>query len=200
MMFALVSVLTLLFATVQASLTKYEDISLNVKFNSSELFKPVSISRDTIINRCQDWVNRGIPYSQTSYTGAQCCIYAFTIFYENLSEIDLLPICCLFILDGYRQDCSGMVSMAWQSSTAGGGHSTYNMQDICYAIDWSQIQRGDAILKPSQHVLIFDYWVNNDAFMQYAEVDYGQTACHKQGSKSYFAGDGYFPCRYNSVN
>lgn len=29
-------------------------------------------------------------------------------------------------LDGYRQDCSGMVSMAWQSSQP--GHVTYNMQ------------------------------------------------------------------------
>lgn len=59
------------------------------------------ISRDEVISRAQDWVNRRIPYSQTQYT------------------------------DGYRQDCSGYVSMAWKSSTSGGGHSTYDMQVNC---------------------------------------------------------------------
>ena len=54
------------------------------------------ITRDEIISRAQDWVNRKIPYSQTSTT------------------------------DGYRQDCSGYVSMAWKSSQP--GHTTYNMQ------------------------------------------------------------------------
>jgi hypothetical protein len=102
-------------------------------------------------------------------------------------------------LDGYRQDCSGMVSMAWQSSTQYGGHSTYNMQEICYRIDRSQLQRGDAILNPSQHVLLFDYWVNGDAFMQYAEIDWGRVATHNQVSYSYFESNGYFPCRFNGV-
>eukprot|EP01034_Spumella_vulgaris_P026227 gene26227-32771_t len=104
------------------------------------------ISRDEVIARAQDWVNRRIPYSQTAQT------------------------------DGYRQDCSGMVSMAWKSSTAGGGHTTYNMQEICTRIDRSQLQRGDAILDPSEHVLMFDYWVDSDHFMEYAEHDYGQKA------------------------
>lgn len=58
------------------------------------------ISRDEIVSRAQDWVNRRIPYSQEAYT------------------------------DGYRQDCSGMVSMAWKSSTAGGGHTTRDLQ-VC---------------------------------------------------------------------
>ena len=57
-----------------------------------------SISRDEVISRAQDWVNRKIPYSQSKTT------------------------------DGYRQDCSGYVSMAWKSSTSGGGHTTYDMQ------------------------------------------------------------------------
>jgi hypothetical protein len=39
--------------------------------------------------------------------------------------------CLSSLADGYRQDCSGMVSMAWQSSTSGGGHTTYNMQVRC---------------------------------------------------------------------
>jgi hypothetical protein len=55
------------------------------------------------------------------------------------------------------------------------------------------------LLKPSEHVLIFDYWVSGDAFMEYAEHDYGQVASHDQTSYSYYANQGFFPCRYNNV-
>jgi hypothetical protein len=129
-----------------------------------------SISRGTVIARAQDWVNRGIMYSQTSYT------------------------------DGYRQDCSGYVSMAWQTSTSGGGHTTYNMQDLCYRIDRSQLQPGDAILNPSNHVLLFDQWVDGESFWQYAEIDYGRPATHNVVGYSWFANNGYFPCRFNNIN
>jgi len=36
------------------------------------------------------------------------------------------------------------------------------------------MQKGDAILLPGDHVLMFDYWVDSDHFMEYAEHDYGQ--------------------------
>ena len=134
----------------------------NLRGNST-----VSISRQDIINRAQDWVNRGIMYSQSDYT------------------------------DGYRQDCSGYVSMAWASSQP--GHTTYNMQDICHRIDRSQIQPGDAILNPQNHVLIFDRWVDSDSFYQYAEIDWGRPATHNIVSYNWFASNGYFPCRYNNV-
>lgn len=128
-----------------------------------------SITRDEIISRAQNWVNRKIPYSQTATT------------------------------DGYRQDCSGMVSMAWHSSTAGGGHTTYNMQDICHKISKSELKKGDAILLPSDHVLLFDHWVDSDHFMEYAEHTYGEVASHDKTSYSYYANKGFFPCRYNGV-
>ncbi len=105
-----------------------------------EMNATLSISRDTIIARAQDWVNRAVPYSQSAYT------------------------------DGYRQDCSGYVSMAWASSQP--GHTTYNMQDICTPISRNDMRAGDAILNPNQHVLLFHYWVDSDSFYQYAEIDY----------------------------
>ncbi len=129
----------------------------------------LGISRDDVINRAQDWVNRRIPYSQSAYT------------------------------DGYRQDCSGYVSMAWASSTAGGGHSTYNMQEICYRISREELRAGDAILHPNQHVLLFHYWVDNDNFWEYAEHGSGQVASHDTRSYSYYANNGFFPCRYNQI-
>jgi hypothetical protein len=67
--------------------------------------------------------------------------------------------------DGYRQDCSGMVSMSWKTSTAGGGHTTRNMLDICHKITRSELKKGDALLKPGEHVLLFDCWVDSDHFM-----------------------------------
>lgn len=128
------------------------------------------ISRDEIISRAQNWVNEKIPYSQTATT------------------------------DGYRQDCSGYVSMAWKSSTSGGGHTTYNMQEICTKISKSELMKGDAILNPNSHVLLFDYyWIDSDAFMEYAEHSSGTVASLDQTSYSYYSSNGFFPCRYNLV-
>ena len=83
------------------------------------------VTRDEMIARAQDWVNRRIPYSQSAYTG-MLTLYVYPVkhvtFSSSLTSFVRLKI------DGYRQDCSGMVSMAWKSSTAGGGHTTYNLQ------------------------------------------------------------------------
>jgi hypothetical protein len=61
------------------------------------------------------------------------------------------------------------------------------------------MQKGDAILLPGDHVLMFDHWVDSDHFMEYAEHDYGQVASHDQTSYSYYANQGFFPCRYKEV-
>lgn len=176
------------------------------------------ISRDEIISRAQNWVDRRIPYSQTATTGMEVVHVLFSapilIVSVNLKvapHITVLFECtsspmyfmyirrATLIADGYRQDCSGMVSMAWKSSTSGGGHTTYNMQNICTKISRSELKKGDVLLKPSEHVLMFDHWVDSDHFMEYAEHTYGQVASHDQTSYSYHANDGFFPCRYNSV-
>jgi cell wall-associated NlpC family hydrolase len=127
------------------------------------------ISRQTVHDRAQDWVNRKVPYSQTSTT------------------------------DGYRQDCSGYVSMAWSSSKP--GHTTYDMQNICTKITKSELMQGDAILHPSSHVLLFDKWLDSahDSFMEYAEHGSGQVASYDKTSYSYYSSNGYFPCRYNLI-
>lgn len=128
------------------------------------------ITRSEIINRAQDWVNRQIPYSQSKTT------------------------------DGYRQDCSGYTSMAWKSSTSGGGHTTSNMQEICTKISKSELKSGDAILHPSSHVLIFHKWIDSDNFYEYAEHEPGTVASHDSRAYSYFSSNGFFPCRYNYVS
>ena len=90
-----------------------------------------------------------------------------------------------------------MVSMAWKSSKP--GHTTSTMQQICTRISRSEMKRGDAILKPGDHVLMFDKWVDSDHFMEYAEHQTGEVASHDQTSYSYHEKEGFFPCRYNTI-
>ena len=127
------------------------------------------ITRDQIMQRAQVWVDEKVPYSQTATT------------------------------NGYRQDCSGYVSYCWASSTSGGGHVTSNMQEICTKIGKNDLKKGDAILKPSQHVLLFGGWIDSDAFYEYAEHQSGDVCRKSTGYYSYFSSNGYFPCRYNLV-
>ena len=129
-----------------------------------------SITRDQIMQRAQVWVDEKIPYSQTATT------------------------------NGYRQDCSGYVSYAWASSTSGGGHWTGNMQEICSKITKTDMKKGDAILKPDSHVLLFGGWIDSDAFYEYAEHQPGDVCRKSTGSYNYFVANGYFPCRYNLVS
>jgi hypothetical protein len=128
------------------------------------------ITRDQIMQRAQVWVDEEIPYSQSATT------------------------------NGYRQDCSGYVSYCWASSTSGGGHVTSNMQEICTKIAKADLKKGDAILKPSTHVLLFGGWIDSDAFYEYAEHQSGDVCRKSTGSYNYFATNGYFPCRYNLVS
>lgn len=143
---------------------------LSLTLNTTTTFTASSITRDQIMQRAQIWVNEKVPYSQTATT------------------------------DGYRQDCSGYVSYCWASSTSGGGHVTSNMQEICTKIGKNDLKKGDAILKPSTHVLLFGGWIDSDAFYEYAEHQSGDVCRKSTGSYNYFATNGYFPCKYNLVS
>jgi len=133
-------------------------------------FTSSSITRDQIMSRAQVWVDQKVPYSQSQTK------------------------------DGYRQDCSGYVSYCWASSTSGGGHVTSNMLEICSKISKADMKKGDAILLPSTHVLLFGGWIDSDAFYEYAEHQSGDVCRESTGSYKYFSDNGYFPCRYNLVS
>ncbi len=125
-----------------------------------------SITRDTIMTRAEKWIDEQVPYSTTSYT------------------------------DGYRQDCSGYVSYSWASSTSNGGHTTSNMQDICTKITKSEVQKGDAILKPGTHVLLFGGWIDSDYFWEYAELHTGEVCTKSKRSYTHYKSNGYLPFKY----
>lgn len=98
------------------------------------------ISRQEVLSRARDWVNRRVPYSMYHWT------------YDRNGR-------------NYRTDCSGFVSMALHLSAS---PSTVTMRDYgIYAISKSQLRPGDLIGNlgagsggANGHVVIFNGWVD----------------------------------------
>ena len=64
----------------------------------------------------------------------------------------------------YRSDCSGFVSYMWGVPTQDGGARTFGVGNAnirywgCPFNDRRQLIRGDAILVPNVHIVLFDAW------------------------------------------
>ncbi|MDX3454563.1 peptidoglycan-binding protein [Streptomyces sp. ME02-8801-2C] len=92
-------------------------------------------TRAEIVNRARTWVAARVPYSMSTYWG-----------------------------DGYRQDCSGFVSMAWNLA---GNEWTGSLDKYGVRIPKEDLQPGDILLfhNPSDpekgsHVVIFGGWTD----------------------------------------
>ncbi|MEU5332275.1 peptidoglycan-binding protein [Streptomyces asoensis] len=92
-------------------------------------------TRADIIRRARDWVSAEVPYSMNSYW-----------------------------YDGYRQDCSGFVSMAWNLP---GNEWTGSLHQYGTRITKEQLQPGDILLfhnptdpEKGSHVVIFGGWTD----------------------------------------
>lgn len=126
----------------------------------------LAITRNAVLARAQTWVNNPVPYSQAKYFG------------------------------GYRTDCSGYVSMVWQTGTS---WSTSTMHSVSHKITSAQLQPGDVMLKAGTHVKMFYGWAD-DAHTTY--VAYEQTGPNTKSSVKNLAYDvsqGYIPFRYNNI-
>ena len=135
----------------------------------------LAITRDSVLARGQTWVNNPVPYSQSKYYG------------------------------GYRTDCSGYVSMAWQTGTS---WTTATMHDISVQIPKEQLQPGDVLLKASTststgHVRLFYGWADeaHTSYVAYEETRYTGFDGTKSSVKSLATdiADGYKPYRYNKI-
>lgn len=125
-------------------------------------------ARSTIMARAQDWVNHHVPYSQTGR-------YA-----------------------GYRTDCSGYVSMAWQTSQP--GYVTSTLPQISHPIARGALQPGDVLLCRSEHVVIFGGWSGPSHYIAYEETRPGEGTVRRVTPYPYWYNTGCFlPYRYNSV-
>ncbi|MDV9202701.1 peptidoglycan-binding protein, partial [Streptomyces sp. Wh19] len=133
-------------------------------------------SRAAIINRAKKWVSAQVPYSMTKYWP-----------------------------DGYRQDCSGFVSMAWNLP---GNEWTGSLAAFGTRIAREELQPGDILLfhnpaDPSKgsHVTIFGGWTD---YTHTHYTAYEQTKPHtrkKTTPMAYWTNSGnYVAYRYKGLS
>ncbi|MGW6271983.1 MULTISPECIES: peptidoglycan-binding protein [unclassified Streptomyces] len=132
-------------------------------------------TRAEILARAKKWVAAKVPYSMNA-----------------------------FWADGYRQDCSGFVSMAWN---LGGNEWTGSLSSFAVRITKSQLQPGDILLfhnpanpEKGSHVTIFGGWANA-ARTQYVAYEQARPAARKQTTPyAYWSNGGsYLAYRYKGV-
>ncbi|MFJ9814433.1 peptidoglycan-binding protein [Streptomyces sp. NPDC101151] len=132
-------------------------------------------TRTQIINRAKVWVAAKVPYSMTAYW-----------------------------TDGYRQDCSGYVSMAWGLTS---NEWTGSLDQFGVKITKEELQPGDMLLfhnpdnpEKGSHVVIFGGWT--DYTHTYYTV-YEQTPPHARSQPTPYPywtnADKYVPYRYKGL-
>ena len=88
-----------------------------------------------VIAKAKTWLNPAVPYSQSAYH------------------------------NGYRTDCSGYVSMAWQLGTSA---TTGTLANYSSPVTKDTLKAGDVLLNINEHVLIFSSWANTAKTQYYA--------------------------------
>ncbi|MEU1187844.1 peptidoglycan-binding protein [Streptomyces sp. NPDC005859] len=132
-------------------------------------------TRAEIIRRAREWVSAEVPYSMNAYW-----------------------------YDGYRQDCSGFVSMAWNLS---GNEWTGSLHQYGTRITEEELQPGDILLfhNPSDpekgsHVVIFGGWTD---YTHSYYIVYEQTRPTTRRQATPYAywshSDDYVPYRYKGL-
>ncbi|MFI8963807.1 peptidoglycan-binding protein [Streptomyces sp. NPDC053493] len=132
-------------------------------------------TRAEIINRAKKWVASGVPYSMERYW-----------------------------TDGYRQDCSGYISMAWNLRS---NEWTGSLDRFAERIDRTELQPGDILLfhnpaNPTRgsHVTIFGGWTD---YTHTAYIAYEQTKPRTRKQATPLAywenSDRYVAYRYKGV-
>lgn len=133
------------------------------------------IQRDAVMTRAKDWNTRNVPYSQSA-----------TAWDVNHGK-------------RYRTDCSGFVSMAWKLKTS---KTTWTLDDVSHVINWNDLLRGDALIRPHHHTMLFDKWVNADTKADFWIYEEGSTASdmnHRQVHVVTVRNTGFAPYRYDSI-
>ncbi|MFI9719723.1 FG-GAP repeat domain-containing protein [Streptomyces sp. NPDC052396] len=136
------------------------------------------LTRAQVLERADSWVNAGLTYSQLD-------------FYQ-----------------GYRTDCSGYASMAWQLSDGGKKDSldttSFVPSGVASWIDKGDLLPGDALLNDAAgndgHIVIFDHWADASQ-SSYIGYEFTRTGVHHRTIPyPYFSGYGTFnPVRNNSL-
>lgn len=142
----------------------------------SEPDAATSPGRREVLRRAASWIGpdgQGVPYSMGAYH------------------------------DGWRTDCSGYVSMAWNLRTDGGDklNATTVTFDSTHAapITRSELAPGDIILKPAAggngHVVLFERWDADPNYYWAYEQAGGVGTVHRRIRYPYGGDPGYSPYR-----
>lgn len=108
-------------------LTKIIAFTLTVALALLPAGEAMALTRAEIVGRAKRWVDLKVPYSQASY------------------------------FETYRQDCSGMASMAWRLDRS---YSTRTLAPFGEPVTRDELQPGDMLLKYDYHAAIFYKWAN----------------------------------------
>lgn len=129
-------------------------------------------TRAEAMRRAQTWTSRRVPYSQQRS------------------------------LNGWRTDCSGFVSMAWNADKS---YTTYSLPEISHPIAKDQLKPGDIMLNRSgdrlRHVVMFGGWANRQHTSYVALEQNGQTDNAVKRVMPYpyrIQGAKYKPYRFNA--
>jgi len=137
--------------------------------------KAPTTTRAEIINRAKIWVAEKVPYSMKAYWP-----------------------------DGYRQDCSGFVSMAWG---LGGNEWTGSLDKYATRISKERLQPGDILLfhnpvnpEKGSHVVIFGGWTDYTHTYYFAYEETPPIARRQATPYAYWANsDRYLAYRYKGL-
>ncbi|MEU2626697.1 peptidoglycan-binding protein [Kitasatospora sp. NPDC007106] len=132
-------------------------------------------TREEIIARAQVWVDRKVPYSMSRYWS-----------------------------DGYRQDCSGFISMAWG---LGSSQTTWTLPNFADRIAKDDLQPGDALIyndsanpQGGSHAVLFGGWTDSSHTRYTAYEQTSPNTIKRSTPYAYWSHSGsYLPYRYRGV-
>lgn len=134
------------------------------------------VTRARIIQRAQSWVDQRVPYGMGRYWS-----------------------------DGYRQDCSGFVSMAWGLD---GSQTTWTLPNFAERIGKADLQPGDVLIynnpanpQAGSHATIFGGWTDSTRtrYVAYEQTAPGTTK--RSTPYAYWNNSGsYVPYRYTGLS
>ncbi|MFJ2779025.1 peptidoglycan-binding protein [Kitasatospora sp. NPDC087315] len=133
------------------------------------------VTRAQIIERAQSWVNQKVPYSMSRYWS-----------------------------DGYRQDCSGFVSMAWG---LGSSQTTWTLPNVAERITKADLQPGDILVynnpanpQAGSHVTIFGGWTDSSRTRYLAYEQTSPSTLKRDTPYAYWNNSAsYVPYRYKGL-
>jgi len=102
--------------------------------------------------------------------------------------------------DGYREDCSGYVSMAWV--LGGPGLTTFTLPTVSHPITKADLKAGDVLLDTQEHVVLFGGWTSaaQTEYTAYEETKPGEGTVTRATPYPYWYNTAAFkPYRYNNL-